>query len=561
MLSSLAHAFGILFFAISWLAYDHYRPWVNFHSEALALAGIGLLLASQCINRQTALAKAPLVALWALALAFLPWLQYVAGISFFAGDALVTSLFLCGLSAAIWIGYRYAVSFPDPVNVLRPVFYVLWLVALISAAVGLLQWLDLTDPFTVYVLQADTGDSNRAMGNLGQPNQLATLLLIGMACLAWTFEQKRLGLWGLSVGIAFMTMALVLSQSRAGMVSAIAIALYLICKNRVGPSRLAPRYVFIWLITFGIAVLSLPVIHDLMLMSSGRNGVRFSDSARVTMWKQVLSGIAQSPWVGYGWNQTPTAHSAGSIAVPGSLTFTYSHNIILDIVAWNGVPLGLLLTGACVWWFASRIMRTKGPNAVYAMACLIPIAVHSMVEFPFAYSYFLLAAGLMVGIVEGSRLETTTIKLNVRLVGVGLAIWFALGICMVREYFLIEEDFRVVRFENLHLGKTPTDYEIPHVWMLSHLASMLRAGRQEAVPGMSKEEIENLRKASLRFPYSVLGVRYALALGLNGDPAGASHQMAIIRGMYGSYYYGAAVVVLRDQQREKYPELAKVFTP
>ena len=561
MLSSLLHAFGILFFAASWLAYDHYRPWVNFHSEALALASVGLLLAGQCINLKTVSAQAPRVAFWVLATALLPWLQYFAGISFFAGDALVTSLFLCGLSASIWVGYRYTVDSLDPVKMLRPLFYTVWLVAIASAAIGLLQWLDLTDVFTVYVLQADTGDSNRAMGNLGQPNQLATLLLMGMVSLVWTFEQRRVGTLGLGVGIFFMTLVLVLTQSRAGMVSAVAIAIYLSCKNWGGPSKLAPRYILAWLLAFCIAVSFLPAIHDFMLMSSGRSGVRFSDGARVTIWKQVLSGIAQSPWIGYGWNQTPTAHSAGSTFVPGSLTFTYSHNIILDIVAWNGIPLGLFLTSACVWWFVSRMRRCKGPNAVYAMTCLLPIAVHSLVEFPFAYAYFLVATGLMVGIVEGSDWDIKTIPLKVRWVSVGLSIWFVLGAYMVYEYFLIEEDFRVVRFENMRVGKTPADYEVPHVWMLSHLASMLKAGRQEATPGMSREGIENLRKASLRFPYSVLGVRYALALGLNGDPVGASHQMAIIRGMFGDYYYKAAVGVLRDQQRDKYPELVKVLTP
>ena len=146
-------------------------------------------------------------------------------------------------------------------------------------------------------------------------------------------------------------------------------------------------------------------------------------------------------------------------------------------------------------------------------------------------------------------------------VGTMLAIWFTLGSYMVYEYFQVEEDFRVVRFENLKIGQTPGDYEVPDIRLLSHMGSMLRAARQQAVPGMTAEELENLRKASLRFPYGSLGLRNALALGLNGDPAGATRQMAVIRGMYGEGYYQAAVSVLRDLQAEKYPELAKVITP
>ena len=89
---------------------------------------------------------------------------------------------------------------------------------------------------------------------------------------------------------------------------------------------------------------------------------------------------------------------------------------------------------------------------------------------------------------------------------------------------------------------------------------MLKASRLRARPGMSGQELEDLRMSSRRFAYGGLHMRYALALGLNGDPAGASRQMAIIRGMYGDFYYRAAVGVLREEQ-EKYPELGKVVVP
>ena len=195
------------------------------------------------------------------------------------------------------------------------------------------------------------------------------------------------------------------------------------------------------------------------------------------------------------------------------------------------------------------------------MACLLPIATHSLFEFPFAYSYFLVASGLMVGIVEGSRPEVKTVKLNIQLVFASLALWFVVGTYIVYEYILVEEDFRVVRFENLRLGRTPTGYEMPNIWMLSHMGAMLNAGRQQAVPGMSSAEIENLRKVSQKFPYGALSFRYTMALALNGQPVAATRQMAIIRGMYGERYYQGAVSVLREQQQEKYPELAKVLTP
>ena len=558
-LASLLHAFGVLLFASSWLAYDHYRPWVNFHSESLAFAGVGLLVASRCMAVGNKTRLIPKVVLWVSAVMLIPWVQYVFNISLFAGDALVASLFIYSLAAAIWLGYGYATDVNDEQS-LFPVFCVLWVVAIASASIGLLQWLNLQEFFTVYVVQTDVGD--RAMGNLGQPNQLATLMLIGIASLVWTFEKKRIGTTGLMVGVAFLTVALVLSRSRAGMLSALVVSIFLLSKSGSVAARLRARHIVAWVMFYGLGLLLIPHLQDfLMLGGDIRTMDVTEDSSRSIIWKQVWTGISQAPWFGYGWNQTPTAHSVGSIAVPGLLTYTNAHNMVLDLLAWNGIPLGLLLTGLCGWWFASRIYRIHQVNAVYAMAALLPVLVHSMVEYPFAYSYFLLTAGLMIGIVEASHLGVKTISLKLRWMATSLAIWFVVGSYMVYEYLLIEKDFVVVRFENLRVGQTPADYAAPDIWLLSHMAAMLNAYRQKAAPGMSPAGLENLRRVSLRFPYGALVLRYAIALGLNGLPAEATHQFAVIRGMYGPGYYQAAVSVMRELQREKYPELSQVVTP
>ena len=559
MSASLTYSFGLVFFAFSWIAYDHYRPWVNFHSEALALAGIGLLLFSHCANRRNKVTLMPRLTLFLLAVALLPWIQFFSGVALFAGDALVSSMYLFSLAAAGWLGYSYQLMSPKSTNEIAAFFYVLWFVALISAAIGLLQWFNLQGPLTVYVVQTDAGE--RAMGNLGQPNQLATLLLIGIASLAWTYERKRIGGLGFIVGVAFMTMGLVFAQSRAGMMSAVVAGIFLTWKNHAIPARIAPWHVLAWLLTYAAAVLLLPSLSEILLMGQSRSMNPEVDSARITIWRQILSGIAQAPWVGYGWNETPTAHATGSVVVPGSVTFTNAHNVVLDLLAWNGIPLGLLLTGACAYWFMSRMKGAVQSNAVYAMACLLPIAMHSMVEFPFAYAYFLLTAGLMVGIVEASHIGIKTFRVNVRWVGSALALWFVLGGYMVYEYFLIEEDFRIVRFENLRVGQTPAEYKVPDIWMLSHMGAMLKAARQQALPGMSADDLENFRKASLRFSDRSLSLRYALALGLNGNASAATRQMVVIRGMYGEYNYQAAVSVLRGLQQDKYPELAQIMTP
>lgn len=563
MFNSIFKTFGFLTLGLAWLSYDHYRPWTSFHAEALAFAGLGFLAFGRyCATAVITLPKIPLVI---AIVAIVPWVQYVVGILLFSGDALMASLYIGGLAVAVCMGYSLAtdddnLSATSKISqLIAPIFQILWLVAIVSAAIGLLQWLSLQEPIGMYVVQTDAGD--RARGNLGQPNQLATLLLMGIASLAFSYESKHIGRIGLSVGVLFLTLTLILTQSRASMVSAGVMAIFLISKIHIIKSRLRQTDICIWILIFSVGVIALPYISDLLLMSGSRGLITGTDSERMLIWKQISSAIFQAPFLGYGWNQTTAAQTSGSLVATGDVTYTNAHNFFLDVISWNGIPLGLLIISFCIFWFLSRMYSVKQTDAAYAMSCLLPLSVHSMFEYPYAYAYFLITAGMMVGIVEASYLKSKTIQLYPRWMALGIASCFVVCSYLVYEYLLVEEDFRVVRFENLRIGQTQIDYQVPNVWMLSQMTSMLKAARQNAVPNMSTEDIDNLRKASLRFPYGPISLRYALAMGLNGNPLGASRQLVIIRSMYGERYYQAAVTVLREQQSEKYPQLSQVIAP
>ncbi|WP_241838988.1 PglL family O-oligosaccharyltransferase [Rhodoferax antarcticus] len=503
----------------------------------------------------------PKASAWIALAIGLPWLQYAVGINWFAGDALLSSLYLSGLLAAVFVGYSLARNDDAQLSYcLTGLMHSLWIAAIVSAAIGLAQWLNVDGHLGMYVVQSDPGD--RAMGNLGQPNQLATLLLMGMAAFLYVYERGVIGRFTFFLGIGFLTGVLILAQSRAGMLSVVVVAGFLIWKKRTVQSRLSAKAVGGWVICFLIGVWLLPFLSEALLLSDVRS-IRDASpiSQRLRMWQQVAYAVAQSPWVGYGWNQTPVAHAAGAIAFPGSIPYNYAHNFVMDMLAWNGLPLGLLLCGAIAWWFVTRIRTSVRLDAVHAMACLLPLAVHSMLEYPFAYAYFLMAAGFMVGVVEAARVPTRTIMLNVRWAWGFLALSVPVGSYLTYEYFLIEEDFRTVRFESLRIGKTPAEYEIPHVWMISHLAAMLKASRLVVEPGMSTADLENLRQVSQRFAYGQMNCRYAIALGLNGQPVGARHQLAIVRGMYGDKYQAACKLEIRRLEQEKYPQLAAVLVP
>jgi hypothetical protein len=554
--------FGWLFMIAAWLQPHHFRPWLNFYSEALALASVGLLALHHVVDRKSqGLFSTPKIFYVLLALSTLPWLYYFGGIGFYAGDALLCSLFILGLAFASLLGFNYSQNESPASENLTAFFDVLCAVALISSGIGIVQFLGISDQIgMMYVSTASIGD--RALGNMGQPNQLATLLLMGISALAWNYEKRRLGGLATSVAIAFVTLALVLTQSRTAIVSGCVIAVWGAWKVSSHCTRLRPFHLVLWLVAYLSALQVLPWISDLLLIVETRNISLTRDNGRIIMWQQMAAGLQQSPWFGFGWNQTPTAHAAGSLAYPGRLTFTNAHNMFVDLIGWTGIPVGLALSAACIYWLTRRMWSINNVTPIFAMAGFLPIFIHSMLEYPFAYAYFLVAAGFYIGIIEADTASSLSLRLP-RWAGVAiLTPLFVLGGCIIYEYMLIEEDFRIVRFENMRIGSTPPEYKHPeHLWLLSHEIGMLQHARQHARRGMSDDELESLRKATLRFPYGSLGLRYVVALGINGKPEEASHHMQVIKGMFGAFYYRACVESLRSMQAEQYPELAAVLTP
>lgn len=555
---------GYFFLVVAWLLPNHYPPWVNFHSEFLAFVGLAVL-ALRHIKRLNATLSSPKIGVAVLLLAVIPYAQYMAGLVFYSGDAFISTFYAIGFAVAIALGYsqcRQNNGIISDVWLLPS--HVLFMAALTSGFLAVLQWLSLTENFAIFVSPTDIGD--RAMANLGQPNQLGTLLLMGLLALVLMFELRKISQLLLVMGAVFLTWVIVLTESRTAMLSALVMAGFLFYKiqarARLGtPLRLRYAHVLLWLAFFCAFALSLPSVNSALLLAGDRQIELLNNNGRVAIWLQTLHAVYESPWVGYGWNQTPVAQAVGALHSPGDLAFTNAHNIFLDLFAWVGLPLGSLISMGFGSWLYTRVRLVNSTGAIYAMTMLLPFLVHSMLEFPFAYAYFLLMAGLLIGVVESDFVTTRRFLFPRRVAALGLAVMTAVGGYAAYEYILIEEDYRVARFENLRVGRTPDDHVRPDIVVHNQLAEMLAALRQPAVPNMTSEQVERLRKVSLRFGARSMVYRYAIALGLNGQPVAATRQMQVFRGMFGERAYQVFKFQLRELQAEKYPELAAVLLP
>lgn len=546
---------GLAVIVFAWLGYDHYRPWINFHSEALSFAGFTLLITAVLSSRLSVCAPKH-AAIACSALAVLIWLQYALGLVSFGGDALVSSVFIAGLFVAMTVGFTISQDEAFKANWLLAYLHAVWIAALASAFIGLMQWFGVEASWGMYVVQSDIG--SRAMGNMGQANQLGTLLLMGLAALAYVQRAQPMHRVALGAVVVVITMALVLAQSRAAMLSAILIMGFVFWKQRAPTKTLPTGWIALWFVGFLIATALLPTVAQALLIDGPRSMAVNGSELRIVMWKQMVHALLESPWFGYGWNYTPAAQRVGALAHPVEFTFNYAHNIVLDVLVWCGLPVGILIIGVAGYWVLHRVIKMTDERALYAMAGLIPILVHSLVEYPFAYAYFLLAAGLLIGVIERHAVACKTIELRKIPMWIAMAMWVPMAGYLVYEYLLIEEDFRVVRLESQRIGTTPSEYSAPKIVLLTQLGTMLDAARIYPAPDMPAHDIEKLKKVSKRFSYSALNNRYVTALALNGQVEEAKKELVVIKAMYGASQHNAFMQVLREQRHTKYPVLAKL---
>ncbi len=277
-----------------------------------------------------------------------------------------------------------------------------WLAAgLLSSLMGLFQYLGAGGDLLPWVNQTELG---QAFANLRQRNQFASLINMALAALFW-FASTASPARHLQVGVLSAACLLAVgnasSSSRTGLVQLLLLCgLGLIWGVRHRP--LAWRMLVTAVLAYAVAVVVLPWLADLDLSLHGLTArLRTGDEAcvsRLTLWSNVLHLIAQKPWLGWGWGELAYAHYAASYSGPRFCDILdNAHNLPLHLAVELGVPLALLLCGACTWWILrQKPWRETDPVRQLAWSVLAIILLHSLLEYPLWYGPFQMALGLCI---------------------------------------------------------------------------------------------------------------------------------------------------------------------
>lgn len=521
--------FALFCLLLAWLLPNHYRPWVSAYQDFLAFGAVVLGFFTLVLLRRTVV---PVEAFFFVLVALVPIAQFFIGTIYFSGDAILPVVYLLGFSAALVTGFNvYSVN--------RWGIVLEWfagaciLAAVVSGATALAQWLSLVN--TIWI--ADLPPGARPFANMAQPNNLASLLFLGLFAVHYFYEKYRLGRLSSSVLALFILFCIALTGSRTSWVVALSVLIFIGWVSMRASVRLPVKIVLLWVAVYFLLVFAVPSLSEALYIESYNLMQRAMASGRLELWLQMLQAIKLGPLLGYGWSQVSLAQVSVTAAYPLQLMTEHSHNIVLDFLIWNGPVLGVIFVSVVAFRILQLVLRASSVEAVYIVLFLLALLVHGMLEFPLEYAFFLAPLGFLLGGLiaeQGSALRLSLPRSAV----VVLAVTACLLLLMFwREYRIVAEDYKLMRFETAKIGTLKAVEPAPDVVLLSQLREFTRFARTQPTLGMGEKDLEWMRKVSHRYPYYLALHRYALALAINGHTDAAREQMIILRGLYGEKVY------------------------
>ena len=385
-------------------------PSATFFNQAAAFLGWGAwawLMASSPLPVRDALRGPTLALLAALALltasavaaplwAGLPWTLAGSAIGTLAAAALVVLV-----GAALARDGRASTA-----------FHALCVALLVAGAVGAV-----IGAIQVFVPQWTDGQwiadiaGGRAAGNLRQPNHLSSLLLWSLVALVWLAERERIGRLATMLLGTLLLAGIVLTASRTGILGVLLLAAWGLLDKRMsrpGRARLLVSPIVFGLLWVGLAAWA----HQAHQAFGGDEQLAKGDisSSRFGIWANTLALIARHPWTGVGWGEFNFAWTLTPFPGRPVAFFDHTHNLPLQFAVELGLPLAALVL-ALLGWALWQAFRASGRCADAATAStlraafvmVLLMAVHSQLEYPLWYAYFLLPTAFAFGLCVDGR--------------------------------------------------------------------------------------------------------------------------------------------------------------
>ena len=385
---------------------------------------------------------------------------------------------------------------------------------------------------------ARSGVAGRAVGNMRQPNHLATLLLwsavavvplVEMGALGRT-RARRVAALGL---MALMVLGITLSGSRTGLVGIGVLALWGLLDRRL--SRFSRALLFaaplLCAASWGLTSWWASSQGAHAIGAAARVGEGDLSASRFAIWRDTITLISAQPWLGVHFGEFNFAWSLTPLPNRPVAFFDHTHNLPLQLAVELGLPLAALvlaLLGLALWQAWQRtwaVTDATGPGLRAAFVMVLLMALHSQLEYPLWYAHFLLPTAFIWGLCLGAGAPVATASAEAR-----PPRWpIVVGAAMVIAAVVVLIDYRrVVIIFSPPPGAAPLEERIAdgrRSWFFAHHADYAAA--------TTAERPADVMSAFQRAPHHLLDTRlmiaWATALAQSGDVDRARHLAARLR--------------------------------
>lgn len=523
----LALALLALLLTLPFLGARHHLPIATFRQEWLA-AALGLCALLPLLAGDDDAWEIPRSALLPAAFVPLVWLQVAAGGTTFE-QAVLLSLYLVWALLLMLLACRLELRV-GRAGLADVLAWGLVAGALLAAASGAAQlwWPQLGLP---WIFPSD----GRVIGNIAQANNFADYLWLGVAAALWLHARGRLPWPALAAALLPLLACSLLSGSRSVYLYALALSAwqFIWARAAAGEQRRRLRYGALLLLPALLGVQALiGLIHPGGTTVSAAQRIAAGgsyDPVRWTLWRAALAIFADHPLLGAGFDSYSREFFRRIEGFPlaGQGIPEHSHNLVFEIAAEFGLAgLAALLAAAIAWLGALR--RHPDDAALLALALLLVLGLHSLLEYPLWYAHFLAIAAIALALGDAARW---------RLAAAPRHRWLLLGAVALGLITLSGLRADYLRLEEAAQGRrsdgTPLPPATRQEWLLdSYARSQWKhyAALQFAVPmPIGSEELRGrltLLDEAVRFsPIREAVFRHAALLQLAGDEAAARAQL------------------------------------
>lgn len=536
-----------LMWVLPFLSYHHLLPITGFYNEwiaaALGLAATGLFLR----NRYWQDMELPVIALVPLGLVVVLLIQIPTDRIVFPEHNILGASYLLWAALLMMLSRLLTRELGLP-EVAETLAWFLLCGGIVNAGIAVFQQFGVNSFLDPVIIKS----ARVPFANLAQPNHFSDYIALALGSLLLLLSKRRLHIGTALAAGCLLVYVLSFSGSRSSWLYMIALAglsLWFFMANRrdehrrllVAGALLVLGFALVQVKWFALVPGGVSTPTDNLFNLAG------SKSDRLAIWWEAWRMFQQAPLLGIGFGEFVWQHFLFSEQAPAEirgLLFNHCHNIVLQVLAELGLPAALLLVGGVVAWLL-RLIKADAltPEKWWVLALSSVLAIHSMLEYPLWYAYFLGVAAILLG--TG---ETRAFRLSMQHAGRRLfVLLFVLGgmslFNLVNSYTGFERAFygigkNISKQSALESIEEEAQEFVRHV-MLVHRESLLASYAEIAVSRgivLNKEnlagKLEVNGRAMHAAPMNEIVYRQAVLLGLNLDHSAAARQFDLAAAAY-----------------------------